>query len=145
MPEETYRQILTLLDSLNDDEKLTLIADITENLRTGTPLIEETEEDEPERKKPIHLPRIKTLLEWGVVQVGDRIHLRTHPDEHAMFLNKNEVVYDGHQIRINDWAKEITSWAAVNIYEFVVIERTGQLLGDMRKHAMLERGMDYPD
>lgn len=145
MTKETYQQILTLLDSLNEQEKLQIIADITENLRTGQPFIEETEEEEPERKKPAYLPRMAQLLEWGVIEVGDRLHIKGYENKPAMLLNKNEVVYDGRKTRINDWAKHVTGWKAIRIYDWVIVERTDSLLGEIRKQAMLERDMDYPE
>ncbi|GAB1420583.1 hypothetical protein MASR2M15_06890 [Anaerolineales bacterium] len=145
MTQETYQQILTLLDSLNEQEKLQIISDITENLRTGQPFIEETEEEEPERKKPTYLPRMAQLLGWGVIEVGDRLHIKGYEDKPAMLLNKNEVAYDGHKMRINDWAKYITGWKAIRIYDWIIVERANSLLGELRKQAMLKRNMEYPE
>lgn len=145
MSDNIYNQILTLIDSLSNDDKLQLITDITENLRTGKPFIEEVDDEDNERKSPAYLPRMADLLEWGVVEVGDRLHVKDYPNEPGMLLNKNEVAYDGHRMRINDWAKQVPGWKAIAIYRYVIVERVNQTLGEIRKQAMIERGMYYPE
>lgn len=37
---------------------------------------------------------------------------------------------------INEWAKLVTGWKSVNIYESVIVERAGRTLDELRREYM---------
>jgi hypothetical protein len=144
MTNSAFNQILSLLDALNEDEQLQLINTISDRLRG---VIQEyaadTEEDEPETTKGReYKPRLANMLQWGVLQINDRLYVEGHEDQAALLLNKNEVAYDGRVMRINDWAKMITDWQSISIYRHVIVDRLGKTLGEVRQEYMDQHGLE---
>ena len=64
---------------------------------------------------------------------GDAVYTKKRPDLRATILNAKLVEYEGKQWRYNDWGTHVTGWSAINIYQQVVLDRTGQALDDLRK------------
>lgn len=143
MPNSAIAEILSLLNALSEDEQLHLIAVITERLRGRIARYTEDMETDASGayKARGYKPRLPQMIEWGVVQIYDRLYVKGHEHEVAMLLNENEVVYDARIMRINDWAKEIAGWTAINIYEWVVVESLGKTLGELRQEYMESHGL----
>jgi hypothetical protein len=81
-------------------------------------------------KKPI---RVADLLNAGLLKPGDSIYTSKAPNEWAMVADANYVTYQGQRWRYNDWGIHVTGWASVNIYQQVVLARTGQTLDELRQ------------
>jgi hypothetical protein len=90
-------------------------------------------------KAPI---RVADLLEAGLLKPGDVVYTKKRPELRATILNAKLVEYEGKQWRYNDWGTHVTGWAAINIYQQVVLDRTGQTLDDLRKQ--LRQGLTHP-
>lgn len=143
MTSSAFDQVLSLLDSLSEDEQLHLIGIITERLRGNiSQYVEDTEEDEPDSDRAReYKPRLRNMLEWGVLEINDRLYVEDHEDQAALLLNKNEVAYAGHVMRINDWAKMVKGWESINIYRRVIVGRVGTTLGEIRQEYMDKHGL----
>jgi hypothetical protein len=87
-------------------------------------------------KAPI---RVADLLEAGLLKPGDVVHTKKRPNLRATVVNAKVVAYHGKEWRYNEWGTQVTGWSAINIYQQVVLARTGQTFDDLRKQ--LQQGL----
>jgi hypothetical protein len=83
------------------------------------------------------LPKIKDMLEWGVVKEGDKLKAKDRDSEVELLKNGN-VVYNGMEMTIQSWLKDIFDWASVETYKFTIHKETGKSLKEIRKEYMEE-------
>ncbi|MBQ3019302.1 MAG: GIY-YIG nuclease family protein [Clostridia bacterium] len=128
---------------------LETIAEIN-NLQSNLVLVEPSEQDikaeeeaEEMRTKKSHatLPRMDWLIEQGVVNIGDKIHLINYPEIVVTLIDSNNVKYNGKTLSVQKWAKEITGWKAVQTYAFIKKVGDTKTLNDLREEKMKELGM----
>ena len=81
------------------------------------------------------LPKIKDMLSWGVVSVGDVIVAKGF-DEEAALLSNGHVLYNGEEMSMQKWLKNITGWKSVETYKFAIHKNTGKSLSQIRKEYM---------
>ncbi|MBE2193298.1 MAG: hypothetical protein IAE83_03915 [Anaerolinea sp.] len=143
MPKTPYQQSLDLIPKLNRDELLQLIRVITDRLAGDDPEPDD-DDGENEGKSRKHYPKVGDMLEWGVIQLRDTLYVEGHENDPALLLDKNTVAYRGQEMRINDWACQITGWLSISIYRHVIVKRLGQTLKQIRKRYMEENGMPNP-
>lgn len=138
-------QMLEMLSSLTADELLHLRDEIDDYL-DETAANGEVGRVPPQRTPTgrVSLPRIGQLYDWGAVRAGDQLHVLGHESQQATLIGPKTVEYRGQRMSIYAWGKLISSWKGMNIYKFVVVEREGRTLGDIRHEEMLARGMEYP-
>jgi hypothetical protein len=79
--------------------------------------------------------RVAQLIEAGLLKPGDVIYTRKAPEKRATVVNAKFVEYRGQRWRYNDWGTHVTGWSAINIYQQVVLARTGQILEDLRQQV----------
>lgn len=93
-----------------------------------------TAESSSERATPpaAAKPRLRDLLADRRVQVGDRLYARVRPDCVATIVNGDTVDYEGTRLLINAWGQQMTGWQSINIYESLILERTGEPLNALR-------------
>ena len=84
-------------------------------------------------RRPRSTIRVANLLKAGLLKPGDVVHTKKRPDLCADVVDARFVTYEGKRWRINDWGMHVTGWSAINIYQQVVLTRTGQTLDDLRK------------
>ena len=89
------------------------------------------------------LPRLGTLIEAGLVAVGDALQVNKHEGPPAELVDGKYVRVDGDLIRINDWGTSVTGWSAINIYEWVVHLPTGKVLDVLRREMMDQTEEDH--
>ncbi|GAB4210713.1 MAG: DUF262 domain-containing protein [Roseiflexaceae bacterium] len=77
-------------------------------------------------------PTLRDMLVSGQVNVGDRVYVNKHQDKAATIISGSEVDFNGQRLPINTWGQQVTGWSSINIYENVVLERTGQPLKRLR-------------
>ena len=80
-------------------------------------------------------PRLKDLLAEGKVFVGERVYIRKHPEKTATIVDGDTVEFAGKMLSINTWGQLVTGWTSINIYNRVVLERTGQTLEKLREQV----------
>ena len=129
-----YQQALAALDELTAAELVALLEQVTVRLQAYVgPLEAESVEDDQDAPRR-YLPRIPQLIQWGLlVPMEDTLHIKDNPDHPALLLDASRVAYQGETMSINDWAKHITGWKAVNVYEWVVVKREGRTLDALRR------------
>lgn len=136
-----YQQILGLLDKLSPTELAALMGAVAQRMQGVVGGVEEEEEVEEGSRR--YLPRLPQMIEWGVVvPMEDKFFVQGQPDKPALFLDGYRVAYNGEPMPINEWAKLITGWKSVNIYESVVVERENRTLDDLRREYMQEHGLE---
>ncbi len=134
-------KIVKLLDNLTRDEMLRLISIVSERLLETAPDPDAEPGDDDERSRR-YLPRLPQMIEWGVLVINDRLYILGHEDKPALLISPHEVVYNAQIMRINDWAKLVTGWKSVNIYEWTVLEHDGRTLDQIRRAYMDEHGIE---
>lgn len=82
------------------------------------------------------LPKMPKLFEWGVIKPGDSVFISKFPELKAVVVDPNSVSHDGQEMSFNAWAKKVTGWSAVNIYEWIVIDSSGKTLDHARRERM---------
>jgi len=82
------------------------------------------------------LPRMAKLFEWQLIQPGDEIYLKKWPELTAKVIDAERVSYKGEPRRFNDWAKEITGWSAICIYDWLVVAKQQKTLSELRDERM---------
>ena len=92
----------------------------------------------PIGKKRTNLPRMKTLLEWGLVSKGDTLVIVNHSDSDAEVLDYATVKYKGETLTFNDWGSRVTGWSALNIYDWAKKKDGTKTLADLRAAKMEE-------
>ncbi len=127
-------------------ETIAEINNLTDNLVLVEPSVQDIkaeEEAEEMRTKRAHtsLPKMDWLVEQGVVNIGDKIHLINHPEIMVPLIDENHVCYHGQTLSIQKWAREVTGWQAVQTY--AMIKRVGdtKTLAELREDKMRELGM----
>jgi hypothetical protein len=138
-----YQQALAMLDELTPAELVAMLEQITIRLQFYVgPLEEEAAEDREDITRR-YLPRLPQMIQWGlVVPTEDTLFIKDIPEQPALLLDASRVAYQGETMSINDWAKHITGWKAVNVYEWVVVKRQDRTLDDLRRAYMDENGME---
>lgn len=76
--------------------------------------------------------RLKDMIADGKVDIGERIFVRKQPNLYATIVDGETVEFDGKQMPINTWGQQMTGWVSINIYESVILSRTGEPLGNLR-------------
>lgn len=82
------------------------------------------------------LPKMPELFAWGLVKSGDQVFISKFPAEKAKIIDTNTVDYAGQQMGFNIWAKKVTGWSAVNIYEWVMLEKAQKTLDQLRRERL---------
>lgn len=136
-----YQQIMVLLDRLAPAELAALMGEVAQRLQgvVGEPENDNEGEEGPRR----YLPRLPHMVKWGVVvPMEDKLFVQGHQDKPALLLDGYRVAFNGQPMGINDWAKLVTGWKAVNIYEWVIVERAGRTLNELRHEYMQQHGLE---
>ncbi|PEQ91709.1 hypothetical protein CN481_15585 [Bacillus sp. AFS006103] len=81
------------------------------------------------------LPKIDSLLEWGVVQAGDIIMAKDRDNE-ATLLSNGNVEVNGVEQSMQKWLKDIYGWSSVQTYVFAIHKQTGKSLSKIREEYM---------
>ena len=90
------------------------------------------------RKKDISrrsLPKIDTMLEWGVVKAGDVIVAKGTSEEAILQSNGQVKTATGIQ-SMQQWLKNIYGWSSVQTYAFAIQKDSGKTLMDIREEYL---------
>jgi len=81
------------------------------------------------------LPKIDTMLEWGVIKPVDIIMAKDRKDEGTLLKNGN-ISVEGKQLSLQMWLKEVYGWSSVQTYNFAVHKESGKTLSQIREDYM---------
>jgi len=84
------------------------------------------------------LPKIDSMLEWGLVKAGDVILAKDRTDEGILLKNGN-VKVDGKEISMQMWLKALYGWSSIQTYVFAVHKASGMTLSQIREEYMKEQ------
>jgi len=90
------------------------------------------------------MPRMATLLEWGIIKPGDLVHIRKYPDEKAEIIDHRTVRFRDTAMLFNEWGKKVTGWSAINIYEWTILTERDLTLDALRRAHMEEQSSQPP-
>lgn len=121
------------------------ISGTTDNLVLVEPSAKERaaeEEAEETRVKRAKLPKLDWMIEQGLVHVGDKICVISHPEEVATIVSGKEVEYRGERMTLNVYGCKVTGWSAIQTYAYMRPVDSDKTLADLREARMLELEMD---
>ncbi|PWJ95329.1 hypothetical protein C7380_106137 [Oceanotoga teriensis] len=84
------------------------------------------------------LPKIDSMLEWGIVKEGDVIIAKDRGNE-ATLLSNGNVMVDEKEKSMQAWLKKIFDWSTINTYIFAVHKETGKTLYQLREEYMSQK------
>ncbi|WP_079525703.1 hypothetical protein [Halobacillus hunanensis] len=79
-----------------------------------------------------NLPKIDTMLNWGVVKAGDTILAKGRKDEATLLENGNVEVH-GKVQTMQKWLKELFGWSSIQTYVFAIHKESGKSLSQIRQ------------
>ena len=82
-----------------------------------------------------NLPKIKEMLDWGVVRAGDIIMPKDREGE-GVLTESGHIQVNGEELSLQQWLKEIYGWSSVQTYAFAVHKERGISLSQIRKEYM---------
>ncbi len=93
-----------------------------------------------------NLPKMPQLFEWKLVAPGDPIYIKGHELDIARIRDQYHVEYHDQPMTYNAWGQKVTSWSAINIYEWTIHKPTGQTLDELRrsKQEQIEQELVEP-
>ncbi|MBO1511149.1 hypothetical protein [Metabacillus bambusae] len=82
-----------------------------------------------------NLPKIDSMLEWGVVKAGDTILAKDRSEE-AKLLKNGNVLINGVELSMQKWLKELYGWSSIQTYVFAIHKDSGKSLSKIREEYM---------
>ena len=83
------------------------------------------------------LPKIKYMLQWGVVSAGDILVAKGFEEEGEVELLANgHIKLNDEEMSMQDWLRKMTGWKSVETYKFAVHKASGKSLSEIRKEYM---------
>ncbi|NJP05555.1 MAG: DUF262 domain-containing protein [Chloroflexaceae bacterium] len=76
--------------------------------------------------------RMDDLLANGLIEIGERVFIKTRPTCRATLVGSDLVEYEGEIMPINAWGEQMTGWTSINIYEQICLERTRLPIDNLR-------------
>jgi tetratricopeptide (TPR) repeat protein len=124
---EAYRDKADVLEALalQARAKADQIDNQQGNTHTLPPIIEKEES----------LIRLGEMISTGKIKIGERVYFSKKPDQLAKILDGRTVEFQGRRVPINQWARKMAGWSAINIYDWVCLERTRLPLGKLREET----------
>lgn len=87
------------------------------------------------------LPKIDTMLEWGVVKEGDIIIAKGRGNE-AILQKNGSVLVAGKEMSLLAWLKEVFAWSNIATYDFSILKDTGKTLAQIREEYMRKQAVE---
>lgn len=86
------------------------------------------------------LPKIDTMMEWGIVEAGDVLKAKGTAEEAVLLANGQVETASGDTLSIQQWLKGVLGWSSVQTYAFSVDQKTGKTLSQLRQEYMETEG-----
>lgn len=91
------------------------------------------------KKSEANLPKMGKLIEFGIVNPGDKLYITLKPDESvATLIDEKFVDFNGEKLTINEWGCKITGWQSIRIYAYVAIVGEIETLHQKRLYYIQE-------
>ena len=103
--------------------------------------VKDDEEAEEIRTKRISLHKLDWMLDQGLINVGGKICVISHPEETATIIDGKHVEYNGEIMSMNVFGCKITGWSAIQSYANMRLADGKKTLDEMRDEKMRELGL----
>lgn len=84
------------------------------------------------------LPLMRDIINWKLIAEGDIVYIRNYESESAEIIDHTYVKYKEEKMKYNEWGKKLTSWSAINIYEWTIHKPTNKTLDTLRRDKLEE-------
>lgn len=116
------------------------------NLVLVEPTAKEVKDDEEAeeiriKRTQTKLPKLDWMIEQGLVKLGDKICVISHPEETATIIDGKHVEYNGEAMSMNVFGCKATGWSAIRSYANMKLVDGKKTLGEMREEKMRELGL----
>lgn len=88
--------------------------------------------------KKRYLPRMKELFKWSILVPDQKVYIKNKADSEAVIIDENTVSFNGETMTYNEWAKKVTGWSAMSVYESIIPEGETRTLHEIRLEKMNE-------
>lgn len=95
----------------------------------------ENKDKNPASKKT-QLPKIVSMLRWGVVNAGDTLVAKNTDEEAELLADGNVRLASGRVYSINQWLIKVYGWSTVQTYVYAIDKRSGKSLSEIREEYM---------
>lgn len=133
-PADAYSILETIAQITGSEDNLVLKEPSSKEMK-------DEEEAEEIRTKRTSLPKLDWMIEQGIVNIGDKICVISHPNEVATIVDGKHVEYKGETMSMNVFGCKVTGWTAIQSY--ALMRRVGdkKTLSELREEKMRELGM----
>lgn len=133
-PADAYSILETIAQINGLEDHLVLVEPSAKQLK-------DEEEAEEIRTKRVSLPKLDWMVEQGLVNIGDKIFVISHPGEVATIVDGKHVEYKGEIMSLNAYGCKVTGWKAIQNYVFMRKVDGKKTLSELREEKMRELGM----
>lgn len=130
-PADAYSILETIAQITGSEDNLVLKEPSSKEMK-------DEEEAEEIRTKRTSLPKLDWMIEQGIVNIGDKICVISHPNEVATIVDGKHVEYKGETMSMNVFGCKVTGWTAIQSY--ALMRRVGdkKTLSELREEKMRE-------
>lgn len=130
-PADAYSILETIAQITGSEDNLVLKEPSSKEMK-------DEEEAEEIRTKRTSLPKLDWMIEQGIVNIGDKICVISHPNEEATIVDGKHVEYKGETMSMNVFGCKVTGWTAIQSY--ALMRRVGdkKTLSELREEKMRE-------
>ena len=131
---DAYSILETIAEINGLEDHLVLVEPSTKEIK------DEVEADEI-RTRRTSLPKLDWMIEKGIVNIGDKICVLSHPNEVATIVDEKHVEYNDEIMSMNAFGCKVTGWRAIQSYAFMKKVDGKKTLYELREAKMKELGM----
>ncbi len=91
--------------------------------------------EEPSRSTT-RLPKIRDIFAAGLMKTGDEIWFKRTPDRKAILTLNGKCRYGGREMSLAEYAKSVSGWIGVNIYDQLHHGPSGKIIRELRNELM---------
>lgn len=134
---------MSAADAYSILETIAQINGLEQNLVLVEPSNEQIkdEEEAEEIRTRTKLPRLDWMIEQGIISIGDKICIISHPEEVAIIVDGKHVEYKGQKMTLNSFGCKVTGWSSIQGYAYTRLVNDTKTLSELRKEKMNELGM----
>lgn len=131
---DAYSILETIAQLSGSEDKLVLKEPSSKEMK------DEQEAEEIRTKRAV-LPKLDWMIKQGIISVGDKICVISHPSEVATIIDGKHVEYKGETMSMNAFGCKVTGWTAIQSY--ALMKRVGEnmTLSELREEKMKELGL----
>ena len=87
------------------------------------------------------MPKLDWMIKQGIINIGDKICVISHPNEVATIVDYKHVEYNGEIMSSNAFGCKVTGWVAIQSYALMRRVNEKKTLFQLREEKMKELGM----